>query len=136
VSFQALSADEIAAGVLAAHPPFNRIILSGILIYLNDEQVANLLRRLSTMCAPSAVVYIREPMGCDQRLTLDGHWSSELSAEYNAIYRTEAELSGMLVDAFSASGFEVPPFEKLYGDDRLNNRSDTQQQFVLVRKSK
>ena len=109
------------------------MICSGILIYLDDEQVSGLLARLSRHLNPGALVYLREPMGMEARLSLSGHWSEELQAHYSAIYRSREEIAAALAEAFPADRFEVGPITSLFDDASLNNRAETRQHYCLVR---
>jgi 2-polyprenyl-3-methyl-5-hydroxy-6-metoxy-1,4-benzoquinol methylase len=134
VAFHAFGADALSDAWLAEVGPFDRVICSGILIYLNDDQVAVLLAKLSRHLAPGAIVYLREPMGMQGRLTLSGHWSEELQAHYSAIYRSPEEIGACLATAFAAPEFAIGAAEQLFHDAALNNRAETRQQFCLVRK--
>lgn len=134
VTFHAAGVDDLTDAWLAAHGPFDRIICSGILIYLDDEQVAALLVGLSRHLAPGAIVYVREPMGVEGRLTLAGHWSEELQANYSAIYRSPGEIVAALTKAFPAPTHQVGPATLLFERSELNNRAETQQHFCIVKK--
>ena len=90
--------------------PFNRLIAAGILIYLNDSDVKELFRLFSEILVPGAVVYMREPVGIRERLTLKDFFSEELNHDYHTIYRTAEEYRLMMEEnapAFSIlqSGF-------------------------------
>ncbi len=134
VAFHALGVDDLTDDWLAAHGPFDRVICSGILIYLDDEQVATLLAALSRHLAADAIVYLREPMGVTERLTLSGHWSDELQARYNAIYRSREEMAAAFGAAFSPSSHAIAPPALLFEDAGLNNRAETRQFFSIVKK--
>lgn len=135
VAFHAAGVDDLTDAWLGAHGPFDRVICSGILIYLGDAQVATLLARLSRHLRAGAILYLREPMGMAGRLSLLGHWSEELQAHYSAIYRTREEIAAMLAQAFPAPAFVLGPITPLFDDGALNNRAETRQHFCLVRKA-
>lgn len=135
VAFHAAGVDDLDDGWLAAHGPFDRVICSGILIYLDDQQVATLLAALARHLAPGGLVYLREPMGVEQRLSLSGHWSDELQAHYSAIYRSTGEIALALATAFPAPQFTVGPNTLLFEQAALNNRAETRQYFCLVGKA-
>jgi len=134
VAFHAAGVDDLTDAWLAAYGPFDRVICSGILIYLDDAQVARLLSALSRHLAPGAILYLREPMGMAGRLSLSGHWSEELQAHYSAIYRSREEIAAMLAQAFPAPAFQPGPITPLFDDAALNNRAETRQHFCLVSK--
>lgn len=132
--FHAAGVDDLTDQWLAAHGPFDRVICSGILIYLDDQQVASLLAALSRRLAPGAIVYVREPMGLKGRLTLASEWSTELQARYSAIYRSPAEVTAALAAAFPPPRHEVGPTTLLFEQADLNNRAETQQHFCIVKR--
>jgi 2-polyprenyl-3-methyl-5-hydroxy-6-metoxy-1,4-benzoquinol methylase len=134
VAFHAVGVDDLTDAWMAGHGPFDRVICSGILIYLDDGQVSSLLGALSRHLAPGGIVYLREPMGIAGRLTLSGHWSEELQAHYSAIYRSPDEIAAALGEAFPAPAHQVGPIELLFAQSDLNNRAETQQHFCIVRK--
>lgn len=134
VSFHAVGVDGLTDDWLAQHGPFDRVICSGILIYLDDEQVTRVLHALSRHLCPGAIVYVREPMGVEARLTLSGHWSDELQAEYSAIYRSPDEIADALKEAFLSPPYTVGSVELLFQHADLNNRAETRQHFCLVKK--
>ena len=128
--FQTLAATEIGPDRLQIAPPFDLIIIAGLLLYLNDQDCSRLLAKLPGLCNSSATIYIREPVAVEQRLTLCNHYSEELAATYNAIYRTEAELQTEFSRRLLSGGFRL-----LWSDDlfpaSLQNRSDTKQKIYL-----
>ncbi|WP_237152552.1 class I SAM-dependent methyltransferase [Oryzibacter oryziterrae] len=134
LAFDAYGVDDLDDALLTAKGPFDRVILSGILIYLNDTQVSRLLHLLGRHLAPGGLLYLREPMGVMGRLSLLDHWSDELKASYNAIYREPKELESVMASAFPGPDFEIGSFQPLYDNAALNNRVETQQQFCIVRR--
>ncbi len=133
-TFHAVGVDDLTDEWLATHGPFDRVICSGILIYLDDHQVASLLAAISRGLAPDAIVYVREPMGLKARLTLASEWSVELQARYSAIYRSPQEITAALAEAFPPPRHGVGPATLLFEQADLNNRAETQQHFCIVRK--
>ncbi len=110
------------------------VIAAGILIYLNDEAATRLVDAAVGLLKPGGKLYLREPMGIDQRLTLDRHFSEELQADYSAIYRSRAEMRAMIAAA-AAGRARITAFEPLY-PAALNNRAETRQEYVLVEKDR
>lgn len=133
VLFECYSADALTDEVLDQFAPFDRVILSGILIYLNDDQVSRMLGLISRHCRADAVIYIREPMGVSERLSLDQHWSQELNARYSAVYRTSADVTEIIRRHFPEGRYTIDPFSRLFEAATLNNRVETEQQFCFIR---
>lgn len=113
--------------------PFNRLIAAGILLYLNDSDVEELFRLFPEILEPGAIVYIREPVGIQERLTLKDFFSEELDHDYHTIYRTETEYRAMLKKA--APDFEVLQAGFLFDSPRLNNRQETSQYYYLIKRN-
>jgi SAM-dependent methyltransferase len=113
---------------------FDRFIVSGLLLYLNDEDVRCCLDGIAKLSEPGSLVYLREPLASSDRLTLRSHWSEELNAHYSAVYRTRDELEKFVNNALAPVGFEPCCFRPLFEDNALNNRVETKQHFCIVRR--
>lgn len=110
---------------------FNLIIMAGILIYLNEEEIGQLFRDLPLLCEERCIIYLREPIGTEHRLTLKEFYSEELQSDYNAIYRTKEELLQYLECSLLAEGFSIKETGALFEED-LNNRKETQQYYFIL----
>lgn len=111
---------------------FNRILLVGILMYLNDKELGDTLEQIERICDEHAVICVREPVGIKERLTLKDFFSDELKDDYNAIYRTCHELQGFFDKSFLKNGFEIRHQGFLFDEDALNNRKETAQYFYIL----
>ncbi|MCG9081340.1 class I SAM-dependent methyltransferase [Laribacter hongkongensis] len=132
--FNVLSADRLSAQALGGQH-FDRIIVAGLMLYLNDDQVARYLSGLMEVAGENCLLYIREPLGVTERLTLNAHPSDELQQEYSAIYRGLGEMQAALDHTLVAAGFRPAQFEPLYpAEGRLNNRVETRQYWLLASK--
>lgn len=133
-SFQAISAMDAALycqdnGI----SPFSHVIISGMMIYLNDSDVGRVLSSLDILTQKNATVYIREPMGVTNRLTLKDFYSEELKHDYNTIYRTRDEYQSMI--RTFAPHFEIYEHGPMFEDAALNNRKETAQFYFILKKS-
>lgn len=128
---QALPAQALGDGGLVTDGPFDLVVVSGVLLYLNDTDCATTLRAIDALASSGTQLYLREPVGAGRRLTLDGHWSDELADAYSAIYRTADDYRVVMaacLPAWSvASGGALHPPE-------LANRADTSQEFWILRR--
>lgn len=132
VRFSVADAARFTLEGLGEDEPFDRALVSGVLIYLNDEALLEALRNLDRALSPDAVLLLREPVAQRERLTLVDHHSDDLDADYHAIYRTRAELTQAL-DAVLGSGRRtLVGHGFVYDDPSLNNRSDTRQEWFRV----
>ena len=134
VCFQELSVTALGETPLELPPPFDRILVSGLCIYLNDADLDRMLATLPDLASARALIYVREPASLlDHRLTLKEHYSDELAAESNAIYRTPGELRSFFQTHLGPAGFAESAGGALYPPE-LDNRRETQQHyFVLAR---
>lgn len=112
---------------------FDRILMAGVLIYVNDDQMMQTLAAVASCAADDCLVYLREPVATDVRLTLENHWSSDLGCAYSAIYRTDAELLAAIDATLGRAGFAVDAVADLFPDS-LNNRTETLQRYYIVRR--
>ena len=67
---------------------YNTILLMGILMYINDEDMDIFLEQLEHQCMEQTRICIREPIGVGERLTLKDFFSEDLNDNYNAIFQT------------------------------------------------
>ena len=127
-TFQSMNVARIEGAALEIAPPFSAVICSGILIYINDDDIRSMFRAISHLAAASSRIYLREPMAKDRRLTLDRHWSDELKDRYSAIYRTREEYLDLCREL---QGFKLvregSPFS-----DALQNRAETSQRYMIL----
>lgn len=130
VTFQFISAQEITDTSIDGK--FNLIFISGLLMYLNDNEIRNLFNVLNSYMENYCQILIREPIGIEERLTLNKVWSEELQCEYSAVYRTKFELASIIES--SLTNLELVNSDFLF-DDKLNNRVETKQYYFLYERS-
>lgn len=130
------AASEIS-DILTAHhiAGINRILMMGILMYLNDEEVAGLFKQVSRIDGVYVMICIREPVAIEDRLTLKEFYSAELKDSYSAIYRTRDELRTFMEESLFQEGFQIIHEGFLFEDDALNNRKETAQYYYLLEKA-
>jgi hypothetical protein len=115
---------------------FDKIILMGLLIYLNDQDIIQTLRKVITVASTNCLLMIREPVGIDERLTIKEHFSEDLEQFYNAIYRTEKELLLMFAETIGRAGFKLTDSGYVYEQPDMNNHSDTIQKWYILERRK
>lgn len=114
---------------------YDLIILSGLLIYLNDEDIKELILEILKLSNSKCKIYLREPISIlNEKLSLIAHYSDELKTHYNAIYRTKEELLSFLQPLFS-SGFDLIKFDSMYKDPTLNTRKETMQKYFYLERN-
>ena len=113
---------------------FNRVLLVGALMYLNDADVQSTLMQIERLCNEHAIICVREPIGIDERLTLKDQFSNELQDDYNAIYRTKEELEIIFKKTLANKGFSVAESDFMYKQKELNNRKETTQFYWILKR--
>lgn len=125
--FQVMSATDIKADELLIEPPFDVIIFSGVLMYINDDDIKLVFNELNKIGADDKKLFIMEPVSrMESRLTLKDFYSEGLEADYSAIYRTEEEYMEL---------FEGLNYNKVYSDDifeDLSDHSETHYKFFVI----
>lgn len=113
---------------------FERILCMGVLIYLNDEEFSSALHCIANALSPQGLFLLREPVGTHERLTIKEHYSEDMEQEYNAIYRTKNELLDFIENSLPEGVLKLIDHGNVYGNNELNNRSDTKQEWFLFQK--
>ncbi|MGN0638564.1 MAG: class I SAM-dependent methyltransferase [Huintestinicola sp.] len=111
---------------------YDTILMIGILQYLNDSDIAGILEGIISCCDDTATVCIREPIAEEGRLTLNHFYSEELKDNYNAIYRSNSELTAIFEQTFFKHGFSVKKQAYLFEEANLNNRKETSQYYYIL----
>ncbi|HJJ48600.1 MAG TPA: class I SAM-dependent methyltransferase [Methanocorpusculum sp.] len=107
---------------------FNRIIVSGLFQYLNDENLHEFLQSLLLITDDDSILYFLTAVcNTGKRLTLQNIYSEELSDIYNAIYRTPEEYLE-LFDKFFGEKYKVRWNEDVFkSDEKIHTRDETSQ---------
>ena len=71
--------------------PFDRVIINGIFMYINDADIPACLSQMDKLLSRGGIAYLKESASRTERLTLDGIYSDELTSDYSAIYRSIRE---------------------------------------------
>ena len=125
--FQVMSATDIKADELLIEPPFDVIIFSGVLMYINDDDIKLVFNELNKIGADDKKLFIMEPVSrMGSRLTLKDFYSEGLDADYSAIYRTEEEYMEL---------FEGLNYNKVFSDDifeDLSDHTETHYKFFVI----
>lgn len=97
--FQEMSATDIDIDKLLVKPPFDIIIITGVLLFFNDEDFPKMIKCINDIVSEDKIIYIRETISLiNERLTLKDFYSEDLKTNYNAIYRTKDEFLKLFED--------------------------------------
>lgn len=130
--FTVAPVDDFTLAALGETTPFDRVLCAGVLIYLNDDEAHRALRCIGATMANKARAVFREPMGIGRRLTIKEHYSDDMDQSYNAIYRTEEEISDLMQSTLFNSGFQLLAAGDVFEAGDLNNRAETRQRWLLL----
>lgn len=89
-----------------ANRPFDRIIIGGVCMYINDEELEVCFHNLAKLLDEHCVMYLTETVAVEKRLTLDSCPSEALKTTYDVIYRTPEEYNQYYEMLFRA-GFNI-----------------------------
>ena len=125
--FQVMSATDIKIDELLIEPPFDIVIFSGVLMYINDEDLEVIINEVNSVTDENKKIFIMEPISClETRLTLKDFYSEGLESDYSAIYRTENEY----IDVFKKFNCENIISEDIFKD--LSDHTETQYMYFIV----
>lgn len=85
---------------------FHCIILSGVCIYINDDELTHIFESLPALAKQHCTICVKETTAIERRLTLNDFPSEALKSNYNAIYRTQKEYAAMFQPLLTA-GFSI-----------------------------
>lgn len=90
-AFYNLSVIDALCNETVANNHYDVIIMTGVAMYINDDELKECYRRLRKIVDKNTLIYFEESIGKEQRLTLNHIWSDNLKDYYGAIYRTRSE---------------------------------------------
>lgn len=127
--FQVLSASQLDTADLLVNAPFDIVIITGVLIYFNDDTIKKMIKDLNSLCASNKTIYIRETLSfLETRLTLKDFFSENLEADYNAIYRTDDEFLDFIKGIDGNITIETGEIF-----DELKNFNETGYKYFLIK---
>ncbi len=97
---------------------YDIILISGLLIYLNKQELNTLLRNLEMMLADGGRIILRDGTAREETYLITDRFSEALKANYSAYYRTAAEY----VAVFAEHGFEVTRHQNMFPDGSALNK--------------
>lgn len=97
---------------------FDVIFISGLFVYLNDDQAEKLLLNLEKMAGKETHLLLRDGSGIPKRHEINNKFSDHLQTEYSAIYRTPDEYT----EIFKNAGFECLKQENMFLEGHTLNK--------------
>lgn len=91
---------------------FDIVFISGLFVYMTDEQANLLASHLSSFCHEGTMVLLRDGTAVEKRYEINNRMSDHLQTLYSAIYRTRQEY----IDLFKKFGFSLERDENMFYD--------------------
>jgi hypothetical protein len=131
VSFDSVSVQDMNSSEFVKGHSFDVILFIATSIYLNDKDLVQAYEEIKGLLAKGGRIYVRESVGLEKRLTLDGVWSTALSAYYSAVYRTREEYLELLRPLLSVCDIID---ERIVSDFDDDSKPETSRWYAVLRK--
>ncbi|MET0288135.1 MAG: class I SAM-dependent methyltransferase [Pseudoxanthomonas sp.] len=110
---------------------FDLVFISGLFVYLNDDQADKLLAKLVRFVRPGGLLMVRDGTGVAGRHEIDDRFSAHLGERYSATYRTREEY----IASITRGGFELLREENMFAEGHpLNKYPETRLRLYLFGK--
>lgn len=76
---------------------YDIIFISGLFVYLNDDQADLLINNLPSLCNKDTTVLLRDGTGVAGRYEINNRFSEHLQANYSATYRTREQYQELFI---------------------------------------
>ena len=111
--------------------PFDCVFISGLFVYLTDEQATRLMANVRGLVKPDGALVLRDGTSIlPQRHQIVNRFSEILKTEYSAIYRTAEEYRQL----FAAAGFSLAREDQVFPEGcPLNKFRETRLRYYEFR---
>ncbi len=110
---------------------FNRLIIGGVCMYINDTDLEQSFYKLNSLLDDSCILYLTETVALEKRLTLDDFYSEALRTNYDVIYRTAEEYQEYYKVLLS-KGFQVVKQEYLPKLNQEEKYRETDRYYTIL----
>ena len=111
--------------------PYDLIFISGLILYLDDNNFLKMVDFLKKNTKHSSYVFLREPVGINEQYVINNKYSEELKTNYSAIYRKEDRF----IELFCKNNFNLLTNEWLHpSGSKFNKWSETRLKLMLFRR--
>lgn len=123
---------ESGAEAYRSDEPFDLVFISGLFVYLNDDQADRLLANLPSLVRPGGTLLLRDGTGVAARHEIDDKPSAHLGEKYSATYRTREQYLALLQGA----GFTCLRDENMFPEGHpLNKYPETRLRVYEFRRT-
>ncbi|MCZ2442068.1 MAG: class I SAM-dependent methyltransferase [Burkholderiales bacterium] len=109
---------ESAAEAYQTDRAFDLIFISGLFVYLNDDQARALLQRLPAWLRSDGMLLVRDGTGLGERYEINDRHSEHLGQNYSATYRTREQY----IDMMAAHGLHCVRDENMFAEGHPLNK--------------
>lgn len=111
---------------------YDIVFISGLFVYLNDDQAESLVSSLPSLCHPDTVVLVRDGTGIAGRHEINDQFSEHLQTNYSATYRTREQYKAL----FETAGFVLRRDEDMFPEGHpLNKYPETRLRLYEFKKA-
>lgn len=114
---------------------YDIILINGVLTYINDREIDGCLKYIYKIINNGGIIYIKESVGINDRLTLNHFFSKEMDSEYSAIYRSVTQYKNVFDEIFLGSEYQYVAQGDMW-EEKLSNRKETSSYFWIIKKNK
>jgi cyclopropane fatty-acyl-phospholipid synthase-like methyltransferase len=110
---------------------FDLVYMSGIMIYINDNDIKKLQRNIDDYTNTNSYILLRDGTGKNKQYFINDKYSKELNSNYSAFYRTRRDY----INIFKDLGFDLIKDENMFETGSpLNKRKETILRVYLFKK--
>ena len=110
------------AETVAIDQQFDIVFISGLLVYMNDDQAEKLASNIPRFCHPNTRVLLRDGTALQERYEIKDRLSEHLQTQYSASYRTATQYESL----FARYGLDLVRHENMFDEDcPLNKYPET-----------
>jgi len=109
---------QMTAQDYVSEKPFDLVFISGLLIYLADEDCEKLAAQCADNTLSGGILILRDGTGILGRYEINNRFSEALNAHYSAIYRTAEDY----VSLFERHGFRLRRHEDMFEEGSPLNK--------------
>ncbi len=97
---------------------FDIVFISGLFVYMNDDQAIKFMKNLPLSCNKNTIVVLRDGTGIKERHEINNKFSEHLKVPYSATYRNREEY----LQLFSNAGFTLIKDENMFDEGCVLNK--------------
>jgi cyclopropane fatty-acyl-phospholipid synthase-like methyltransferase len=121
-----------AAQDFKSEKKFDTIFISGLFIYLNDNDVHTLLSHIKEYTKDDSIIILRDGTGIQGQYEINNRYSEALKANYSALYRTPEKY----IELFKEYGFDIEKHEDVFDEGcELNKFPETRLRIYKFKKN-